>query len=77
MQQAAERLYFKPSGEEMAYVASQIADDKSDVAEWLNTVKNLQKGQCIVQGDRIKPNGQFGAHRPTLVSVTSFKDRQK
>lgn len=77
LQQAAERLYFKPSGEEMAYVASQIADDKSDVAEWLNTVKNLQKGQCIVQGDRIKPNGQFGAHRPTLVSVTSFKDRQK
>lgn len=77
LQQAAERLYFKPSGEEMAYIASQIADDKSAVAEWLNIVKNLQKGQCIVQGDRIKPNGQFGAQRPTLVSVTSFKDRQK
>lgn len=76
LQQAAERLYFKPSGEEMAYVASQIADDKSEVAEWLNVVKNLQKGQCIVQGDRLKPNGQFGSQRPVLVSVTSFKERQ-
>jgi len=76
LQQAAERLYFKPSGEEMAYVAGQIADDKSDVAEWLNTVKNLQKGQCIVQGDRTKPNGHFGAVKPALVNVSSFGDRQ-
>ena len=67
LQQAAERIYFKPSGEEMSYVASQIADDKSEVSDWYNTLKAMVKGQCIVQGDRIKPNGQFGAVRPSLV----------
>ena len=76
LQQAAERIYFKPSGEEMSYVASQIADDKSEVSDWYNTLKAMVKGQCIVQGDRIKPNGQFGAVRPSLVNVTSIGARQ-
>ena len=26
----------------------------------------------IVQGDRIKPNGEFGSIQPALVNVTSF-----
>ena len=75
LQQAAERLYFKPTGEEMSYIAEQIADSKSEVADWLNIIKGIQKGQCIVQGDRIRSNGQFGAVKPTLVSVSSFSKR--
>lgn len=75
LQQAAERLYFKPSGEEASYTASQIADDKSGASEWLSVIKNMQKGQCIVQGDRILPSGQFGASKATLVNVSSFGDR--
>lgn len=75
LQQAAERLYFKPSGEEATYVAKQISSDKSEDEMWNNTVKNLQKGQCIVQGDRVKPNGQFGAARAALVNVTSLGER--
>lgn len=76
LQQAAERLYFKPTGEEMSYISDQIADNKAEAAEWLNVIKGIQKGQCVVQGDRIKPNGQFGAVKPTLISVSSFADRQ-
>ncbi len=75
LQQAAFRLYFKPTGEEMNYTADQIADTKADSAEWLNTLKGIQKGQCIVQGDRIKTNGQFGAAKPVLVDVCSFSER--
>ncbi len=75
LQQAAERLYFKPTGEEMSYIADQIADNKSETAEWQNVIKGIQKGQCVVQGDRIKQNGQFGAVRPTLINVSSFKER--
>ena len=75
LQQAAERLYFKPTGEEMSYIAEQIADSKSEVADWLNIIKGIQKGQCIVQGDRIRSNGQYGAVKPTLVSVSSFSER--
>ncbi len=75
LQQAAERLYFKPTGEEMNYISDQIADTKAESAEWLNILKSIQKGQCIVQGDRIRPNGKFGSVRPALVSVTSFDNR--
>lgn len=75
LQQAAERLYFKPSGEEMAYIAGQIAEDKSTVSDWLSILKNMQKGQCIVQGDRIKKNGQFGAAKAAVVNITSLGDR--
>lgn len=76
LQQAAERLYFKPTGEEMNYIAEQISDNKSEMTEWLNTIKGMQKGQCIVQGDRLRPNGQFGSVKPTLVGVSSFAERQ-
>ena len=75
MQQAAERLYFKPSNEESAYIASALSSDKSETPDWLAVVKNMQKGHCIVQGDRIKPNGEFGSTKPTLVRVKSFGER--
>ena len=75
LQQAAERLYFKPSNEESAYIASALSSDKSEASDWLAVVKNMQKGQCIVQGDRIKPNGEFGSTKPTLVRVKSFRER--
>lgn len=75
LQQAAERIYFKPSGEEMTYVAGQIADDRAEASDWYNTLKAMVKGQCVVQGDRIKANGQFGAVQPTLVKVTSIGER--
>lgn len=75
LQQAAERLYFKPTGEEMSYIADQIAANKAETAEWLNIIKGIQKGQCIVQGDRIKPNGHFGASKPSLIGVSSFAER--
>lgn len=76
LQQAAERLYFKPTGEEMSYIADQIAENKAEMSEWLNIIKSIQKGQCVVQGGRIKPNGQFDASKPTLISVSSFAERQ-
>lgn len=76
LQQAAERLYFKPTGEEMSYIAEQIADTKAETADWLNVIKGIQKGQCIVQGDRIKQNGQFGAVKPVLINISSFRERQ-
>ena len=52
LQQAAERLYFKPSGEEMNYIAGQIASERTEIQDWYNRLKNMQKGQCIV--NRIK-----------------------
>lgn len=50
--------------------------DTQEDKDWYNRLKNMQKGQCIVQGDRIKPNGEFGSIQPALVNVTSFGERK-
>lgn len=75
LQQAAETLFFKPSGEETTWVAQQLADGSLTAADWTDRIKRMQKGNCIVRGDRIKLNGVFGACPATLVKVSSFEDR--
>ena len=75
LQQAAEVLYFKPSGEETAWVGGQLADGSMDASGWVSTIKKMQKGHCIVRGDRIKNNGVFGAAPATMVKVSSFESR--
>ena len=75
LQQAAEVLYFKPSNEEAPWVAQQLASGATPAADWLETIKQMQKGHCIVRGDRIRPNNTFGACPATMVKVSSFEDR--
>ena len=75
LQQAAETLYFKPSAEETSSVASMIADSNTSASEWNEILKQMQKGHCIVKGDRIRPNNTFGAAPAALVKVSSFEER--
>lgn len=72
--QAANKLYFKPTDEEISKMAKQL--DPSDGNMWLGALKNLKKGQCIVVGDRVGSNGKFGATKPTLTNVISFEERK-
>lgn len=72
--QAANKLYFKPTDDEIVKMAKQL--DPSDGNLWLSALKNLKKGQCIVVGDRIGANGKFGATKPTITTVTSFDERK-
>jgi len=71
--QAANKLYFKPTDDEIVKMAKQL--DPTDGNFWLSALKNLKKGQCIVVGDRIGSNGKFGATKPTITTVTSFEER--
>ena len=48
----------------------------TDVNEWKSPLTNLKKGQCIVVGDRVKPDGTFGSARPVVTSVLSFDMRE-
>lgn len=75
LQQAAEVLYFKPTGEETSWVGQQLADGSMDAASWTQLIKKMQKGHCIVRGDRIRSNGVFGAAPATMVGVSSFESR--
>ena len=71
--QAAFKLYFKPTDDEVIKMSKQL--DPSDGSTWLNALKSLKKGQCIVVGERLKEDGRFGQTKPTITSVTSFKER--
>ena len=72
--QASVKLYFKPTDEEISKIAKQL--DPSNSSNWISSVKNLKKGQCIVVGDRIKPDGTFGPMAPAITSVSSFEERE-
>ena len=72
--QAGFRLYFKPSNDEIMKIAKQI--DPTNANSWLDPLKTLKKGQCITQGDRIRPDGTFGNVKPTITNVSSFEERK-
>ncbi len=75
LQQAAEILYFKPSSEEASWVAQILADSHVSAPMWVETLKKMQKGHCIVKGDRVIANRGFSAAPATLVKVSSFEER--
>ena len=65
--QAACKLYFKPTDDEVIKMSKQL--DPTDGSAWLSALKSLNKGQCIVVGERVKPNGTFGQTKPTITSI--------
>ncbi len=71
--QAAFKLYFKPTDDEIVKIARQL--DPVGENNWTAEVKGLKKGQCIVVGDRLKSNGTFGGSQPVVVSVSAFEER--
>ena len=75
LMQAAVKLYFKPTDDELKSIAKLIDPVNSNV--WLSPIKNLTKGQCIMIGDRIRNDGTFGNSEPISVSVESFKRREQ
>lgn len=75
LSQAAFKLHFKPTDDEIVKIARQL--DPAGENNWTQSVKNLKKGICIVSGDRVKANGVFGSTQPTIVSVESFENRLK
>ena len=72
--QASFKLYFKPTDDEMTKISKQI--DVTGDGNWLSVIQRLQKGQCIVVGDRMLANGKVGAVSPTVTNVLSFENRQ-
>ena len=71
--QAAFKLYFKPTDEEMVKIAKQL--DATGETNWLPAIQKLRKGQCIVVGDKMKANGTVGPAAPAVTTISSFADR--
>lgn len=74
LHQAPYSLYFKPTDDEIVKISKQI--DPVSSGNWVSYLKGLHKGQCIVTGDRVRPDGTFGAAKPTVTSITSFEERE-
>lgn len=72
--QAAFKLYFKPTDDEVMKMSKQL--DPTDGSTWLSALKSLKKGQCIVVGERIRNDGKFGQMKPTITKVTPFTERK-
>ena len=72
--QSAFKLYFKPTDDEMVKISKQL--DVTGETNWLPEIQKLKKGQCIVVGDKMKPNGTVGPAAPTVVHVSSFEKRE-
>ncbi|WMJ22916.1 DUF87 domain-containing protein [Paludicola sp. MB14-C6] len=70
LQQAAFRAYFKPADNDLTVTAKQLGNTN----DWSNTLRGLQKGQCIVAGERMKLNGDFGPTIPAVTHVTPFEE---
>ncbi len=74
LQQAAYKLYFKPTDEELTSVAKII--DPTQGQAWTSSLRSLKKGQAIVAGDRNRPDGVFGHVNPVVTNIASFKERE-
>ena len=71
--QAAFKLFFKPTDEEMVKTAKQL--DPTGKTDWLPEIQKLKKGQCIVSGDRMKATGSVGPLEPVVTNITDFSKR--
>jgi hypothetical protein len=77
LQQSAFRVYFKPTDDELISTSKQLDPTPQGAANWVNQIKNLQKGQCIVAGEREKLNGDFGPTNPVVTKIASFIERSE
>ncbi|MBQ1393714.1 MAG: hypothetical protein IIY81_09365, partial [Lachnospiraceae bacterium] len=74
LQQTSQRIYFRPPDNEITSMAASIDQDRAHAAEWINKLKKLKKGNCIVTGDSL-----FGEHgqklMPLQISISSLQER--
>lgn len=74
LQQASQRVYFRPPDNEISSMAVSIDQDRSHSGEWMSKLKNLGKGECIISGDSIF--GDSGQKKvPILTKISSMKER--
>ena len=72
LQQAPQRIYFRPPDNEIVSMAQSIDPDKAHTNEWVNRLKHLNKSECIVVGDSIFGNGGRKKY-PVHVKVSAMK----
>lgn len=75
LQNASQKIYFAQSEEDVSYIANTLANEEGDRKYWENKLLNLRKGQCIVQGPQLEPNGKLSKPRTVIVNIVPLGER--
>ncbi|WP_404458416.1 DNA phosphorothioation-dependent restriction protein DptH [Oceanobacillus kapialis] len=75
LQNSSQKIYFSPPEQELSNIASSLSKDSNEKKMWENKLAELKKGQCIVHGPILKPNGELSNPTITLVDISPLNDR--
>lgn len=75
LQNASQKVYFSPPETEINDIASFLSMDNQKKKEWAMKLANLGKGQCIVSGPILKPDGSLERLSPMIINVTPLSER--
>ncbi|WP_236823039.1 DNA phosphorothioation-dependent restriction protein DptH [Bhargavaea massiliensis] len=75
LQNAAQKIYFKPPEQELSNIASALSKDASEKKDWEYRLSNLKKGQCVVHSPILKDNGDLSESVPIIVDIAPLSER--
>ncbi|KRF01092.1 DNA phosphorothioation-dependent restriction protein DptH [Paenibacillus sp. Soil766] len=75
LQNASQKIYFAQPEQEISYIASNLANDQSEKKKIEQRLAALKKGQCIVNGQSLKENGELSSPVVTVIDITPLKYR--
>lgn len=74
LQQAAQKLYFKPTNSGINDVAKAITSDNSERKIWMKRLNKLGKGECVSEGYEEKLNSLVYS-KPEIIKISPFEER--
>lgn len=75
LQNSSQKVYFAPPEEEIGNIASSLTKDTQERKELEKRLGNLRKGQCIVHGPVLLPNGNLSTPTINVVNITPLQER--
>ena len=75
LQNSSQKVYFAPPEEEIGHIASSLSKGLQERKEWERRLASLKKGQCIVHGPVVQPNGELSTPTVNIVDITSLQKR--
>ncbi|WP_244157150.1 DNA phosphorothioation-dependent restriction protein DptH [Halobacillus aidingensis] len=75
LQNAAQKIYFNPTENEISSIAATFSQDTPSRKQWEEKLKNLKKGQCVVYGPVLGKDGELKGSMPVVVNISSMKER--
>ncbi|UGB33145.1 ATP-binding protein [Metabacillus sp. B2-18] len=75
LQNSSQKIYFSPPEQEISSIATSLANDQSEKKHWEKRLSELKKGQCIVHGPVIMPNGELSKPTVSVVEISPLSER--